>query len=72
LRQATHEDVGAVLGLIAPLEADGTLVRRGRELHRDGDQTASRWWSMTASIVGCAALYPFSLTKRPANWRALP
>ena len=36
LRDATHEDVGAVLNLIAPLEADGTLVRRGRERLREG------------------------------------
>ncbi len=31
LREAGSDDVGAVLALIAPLEADGTLVRRGRE-----------------------------------------
>ncbi|MCX8086251.1 MAG: amino-acid N-acetyltransferase [Rhodocyclaceae bacterium] len=57
LREATPEDVGAVLQLIAPLEADGTLVKRGREriemeighfslLDHDG------------VVVGCAALYP--------------
>ncbi|MCK7492193.1 MAG: hypothetical protein MZW92_11690 [Comamonadaceae bacterium] len=32
LREATIDDVGAILALIEPLEADGTLVRRGREL----------------------------------------
>ncbi len=59
LRDATAEDVGAVLNLIAPLEADGTLVKRGREriemeigrfslLEHDG------------LIVGCAAFYPLS------------
>ena len=58
LREATVEDVSSVLGLIAPLEADGTLVKRGREriemeiahfsvLEHDG------------ALVGCAALYPF-------------
>ncbi|MDP3036802.1 MAG: amino-acid N-acetyltransferase, partial [Rhodocyclaceae bacterium] len=30
LREATPDDVGAVLALIAPLEADGTLVKRSR------------------------------------------
>jgi amino-acid N-acetyltransferase len=58
LREASIEDVAAIVGLIAPLEADGTLVRRGRErlemeigrfsvLEHDG------------VILGCAALYPF-------------
>jgi amino-acid N-acetyltransferase len=32
LRQATIEDVGGIIKLIEPLEADGTLVKRGREL----------------------------------------
>jgi amino-acid N-acetyltransferase len=32
LRGAKIEDVGAILQLIEPLEADGTLVRRSREL----------------------------------------
>ena len=32
LRQAGIEDVGGILQLIAPLEADGTLVKRSREL----------------------------------------
>ena len=32
LRNAKIEDVGAILQLIEPLEADGTLVRRSREL----------------------------------------
>jgi amino-acid N-acetyltransferase len=31
LRDATIDDVGAILRLIEPLEADGTLVKRGRE-----------------------------------------
>jgi len=59
LRQATIEDVGGILRLIEPLEADGTLVKRGRErieseierftvLERDG------------RIIGTVALYPFS------------
>lgn len=31
LREATAEDLGGILQLIAPLEQDGTLVPRGRE-----------------------------------------
>ncbi|MDH5578992.1 MAG: amino-acid N-acetyltransferase, partial [Betaproteobacteria bacterium] len=57
LREARIEDVGSILGLIEPLEADGTLVKRGRErlereianfvvLEHDG------------TILGCAAIYP--------------
>jgi len=58
VRQAEIDDVGGILGLIEPLEAEGVLVRRSRELlemeidyftvvERDG------------AIIGCAALYPF-------------
>lgn len=58
LRQATIEDVGGILKLIEPLEADGTLVKRGRELiEREID-----YFSVIEHdgvIFGCAALYPF-------------
>ncbi len=58
VRRATAEDVGGIIDLIEPLEAQGILVRRSRELleseidnffviDRDG------------KIVGCAALYEF-------------
>jgi amino-acid N-acetyltransferase len=57
LREARIEDVGGILALIEPLEAEGTLVKRGRErlereianfvvLEHDG------------ALLGCAALYP--------------
>ena len=57
-RQAVIDDVGGILELIAPLEAEGVLVRRSRErleteiehftvMERDG------------TIIACAALYPF-------------
>lgn len=57
LRPATIEDVGGVLELIKPLEQQGILVKRSRELlemeighflviERDG------------AIIACAALYP--------------
>ena len=58
LRQARIEDVGGVLRLIEPLEADGTLVKRSRErLERE----IERFFVLEhdARIVGCAALYPF-------------
>lgn len=57
-RKATIDDVGGILELIVPLEAEGILVRRSRErleteidcftvVERDG------------MIIACAALYPF-------------
>lgn len=60
LREATIDDVGGVLELIAPLEYSGALVRRSREqleleikhfgvIERDG------------MIIACAALYPFPI-----------
>jgi amino-acid N-acetyltransferase len=58
LRSATIEDVGAVLALIAPLEADGSLVKRGRELL---EMEIDRFSVIEHDglIVGCAALYPY-------------
>ena len=58
IREATAEDVAAIVGLIAPLEADGTLVRRGRELL---EKEIERFTVLEHDnvIMGCAALYPF-------------
>jgi len=58
IRRASIDDVGGILDLISPLEQEGVLVRRSRELlemeiehfcviERDG------------LIVACAALYPY-------------
>ena len=59
LREATADDVGALVSLISPLEADGTLVRRGRELlEREIDRFSVVEYD--GMLVGCAALYPFS------------
>lgn len=57
LREAGPEDVGAVLALIAPLEADGTLVKRSRERL---EMEISRFSLLDHDgvVVGCAALYP--------------
>jgi amino-acid N-acetyltransferase len=59
LREATADDVGDLLGLIAPLEADGTLVKRGRELI-EMEITRFSLLEDDGIIVGCAALYPFT------------
>ncbi|MGB5079251.1 MAG: amino-acid N-acetyltransferase [Burkholderiales bacterium] len=58
LRSAVIDDVGGILKLIEPLEADGTLVRRGRELL---EREIARFAVIEHDgvIVGCAALYPF-------------
>ena len=59
LREATIEDVGGILQLIEPLEADGTLVKRGRELI----EREISYFSVIehdSVIFGCAALYPFA------------
>ena len=62
LREASIEDVGGILRLIEPLESDGTLVKRGRELiEREVD-----YFSVIEHdgvIFGCAALYPFPAEK---------
>lgn len=58
LREATIEDVGGILKLIEPLEADGTLVKRGR----DRIEREIEYFSVIEHdgvIYGCAALYPF-------------
>jgi amino-acid N-acetyltransferase len=59
VRDATIDDVGAILGLIAPLEADGTLVKRGRERIEMEIERFSVL-ELDGVVVGCAALYPFT------------
>ncbi len=58
LRDARIDDVGGILQLIEPLEIDGTLVRRDRELL---EMEIGRFVVVEHDrmIVGCAALYPF-------------
>ncbi len=58
LREATIEDVGALGSVIAPMEADGTLVRRSRERL---EEEIERFTVVEYDgvLVGCAALYPF-------------
>jgi len=59
LREATADDVGAVLALIAPLEADGTLVKRGRE-RLEVEISRFSLLDHDGVVVGCAALYPLT------------
>jgi amino-acid N-acetyltransferase len=62
LREATIEDVGGILKLIEPLELDGTLVKRGRELIEREIENFSVI-EHDHVIFGCAALYPFDEEK---------
>ena len=59
MRDATPDDVGGIIKLIEPLEADGTLVKRPRELI---EREIDRFIVMDHDgfIFGCAALYPFA------------
>lgn len=58
LRAATIDDVGGILGLIEPLEREGVLVRRSRELL---EMEVERFLVLESDrvIAGCIALYPF-------------
>jgi len=57
LRPARIEDVRALLELIEPLEAEGTLVKRSREL-LEAEIGNFLVVDHDGTIVGCAALYP--------------
>lgn len=59
LRKATIDDVGAILQLLQPLEEEGILVRRSRELL---EREIERFVVLEHDhlIIGCAALYPFT------------
>jgi amino-acid N-acetyltransferase len=58
MRDATADDVGGIIKLLEPLEADGTLVKRPRELiEREIDRFTVL--EHDGFIFGCAALYPF-------------
>ena len=58
LRAASIDDVGGILGLIEPLEREGVLVRRSRELL---EMEVERFLVLESDgvIAGCVALYPF-------------
>ena len=59
LREASIEDVGGLIDLISPLEEQGVLVRRSREvLEREIGQFSIV--ERDGLIIACAALYPFA------------
>jgi len=62
LRPARIEDVQGILSLLEPLEAEGTLVKRSREL-LEAEIGNFLVVEHDGVIVGCAALYPFKEEK---------
>jgi amino-acid N-acetyltransferase len=58
LRPARIDDIGGILRLIEPLEVDGTLVKRNRDLL---EMEIERFFVLEHDrvIIGCAALYQF-------------
>ena len=58
LRQATIEDIGGLMKIIEPLEREGVLVKRNREV-LEGEIGNFYVLTHDERIVGCAALYPF-------------
>ncbi|HEY6897334.1 MAG TPA: amino-acid N-acetyltransferase [Rhodocyclaceae bacterium] len=62
VRDATPDDVGAVLAVISPLEEEGILVRRGAE-RLETEIARFSVLEHDGVVVGCAALYPFSKEK---------
>jgi amino-acid N-acetyltransferase len=59
LRQANIEDVGGILELLTPLEEEGILVRRSREL-LETEINRFKVIERDGMIIACAALYPHS------------
>lgn len=57
-RVATIEDVGGILELIEPLEHQGVLLKRSREL-LETEISQFRLLERDGRIIACAALYPF-------------
>lgn len=58
LRQANIDDVGGILELIEPLEQQGVLLKRSREL-LETEINQFRLLERDGRIIACAALYPF-------------
>lgn len=56
LRPASIDDVAAILALIRPLEADGTLVERSRE-RLETEIENFKVIELEGAIIACAALY---------------
>lgn len=59
LRQANIDDVGGILELLTPLEEQGVLVRRSREV-LETEINRFKVIERDGMIIACAALYPYS------------
>jgi amino-acid N-acetyltransferase len=57
-REANIDDVGGILELIEPLEQQGVLLKRSREL-LETEISPFRLLVRDGRIIACAALYPF-------------
>ncbi|MDX1734863.1 MAG: amino-acid N-acetyltransferase [Halioglobus sp.] len=57
-REANIDDVGGILELIEPLEQEGVLLKRSREL-LEQEIGQFRILERDGRIIACAALYPF-------------
>jgi amino-acid N-acetyltransferase len=62
IRPADIGDVGGILQLIEPLEAEGVLVRRGRE-RLEMEINCFHVMEHDGRIIGCAAIYPYAEEK---------
>lgn len=58
IRTATIDDIGGLLELIEPLEKQGILVKRSREL-LENEIEHFQIVERDGMVIGCAALYPF-------------
>lgn len=58
IRRARIEDVGGIIELIAPMEKQGVLVRRSREL-LETEVDHFTVMEKDGTIIACAALYPY-------------
>lgn len=59
LRQATIEDVAGILELLTPLEEQGILVRRSREV-LETEVHRFKVIELDGMVIACAAMYPYS------------
>lgn len=66
IRQATIDDVGGLLELIEPLEQQGALVRRSRDV-LESEIDRFTILEKDGTIIACAALYPFGETPTMAE-----
>ncbi|KPK16991.1 MAG: N-acetylglutamate synthase [Myxococcales bacterium SG8_38] len=58
VRLATRDDIGGILALIEPLEEQGILVRRSREM-LENDIDRFTVIERDGMVIACAALYPY-------------